>query len=234
LADKASQLLLAGLSRAAAEAAGLPLHCRKGTEGLFGGTSAAKLAARRCTDEGFLQAVRSEKRGKSTLEIYALTDKGLDHLLSQVSPKQVLEDFIRAVESRRTQVNDLVVAAKQMQSGLEALKLAAEKVLQQVHAPAPTPSSNGKHTAMFDLLPALARWHHSGAAEDCPLPELFRQASPSGHPTIGQFHDALRGLYDQHQIYLHPWTGPLYAIPEPPYAMLVGHEIAYYASIRKG
>ena len=28
------------------------------------------------------------------------------------------------------------------------------------------------------------------------------------------------------------WTGPLYAIPEPPLALLVGHEIAYYASPR--
>ena len=52
-------------------------------------------------------------------------------------------------------------------------------------------------------------------------------------PTIGHFHDSLRRLHEQEKIYLHPWTGPLYEIPEPPYALLVGHEIAYYASIRK-
>ena len=39
--------------------------------------------------------------------------------------------------------------------------------------------------------------------------------------------------HDLGKIYLHPWTGPLYDIPEPPYALLIGHEIAYYASIRK-
>ena len=51
--------------------------------------------------------------------------------------------------------------------------------------------------------------------------------------TIGEFQDALRRLHDLGKIYLHPWTGPLYDIPEPSYALLVGHEIAYYASIRK-
>jgi hypothetical protein len=57
-----------------------------------------------------------------------------------------------------------------------------------------------------------------------------RQASPG--LTIGQFQDGLRRLLDAGHIYLHPWTGPLYDIPEPPYALLIGHEIAYYASIR--
>jgi hypothetical protein len=50
--------------------------------------------------------------------------------------------------------------------------------------------------------------------------------------TIGQFHDGLRQLHDEGKIYLHPWTGPLYAMPEPPLALLAGHEIAYYASQR--
>jgi hypothetical protein len=233
LADKASQLLLAGLGRAAAEPTGLPLHGRKGAEGLFTGTAAGKVAAQRCKDEGYLQVVRTETRGKSNLEICALTDKGLAHLLGQVSAKQVLEDFIRAVESRQAQVDDLLGVARQMQAGLDALKLAAEKVLREVHVPALTPSTNGTHALKLDLLPFLTRWQESGAAEDCPLPELYRQAcSAAPRLTIGQFHDALRRLYDQQQVYLHPWTGPLYAIPEPPYAMLIGHEIAYYASVR--
>jgi hypothetical protein len=235
LADKASQLLLAGLGRAAAEPAGLPLHGRKGVEGLFTGTAAGKFAAQRCKDEGYLQIVRTEPRGKSKLEICALTEKGLAHLISQVSAKEVLEDFIRAVEARRTQINELLGAARHIQTGLDALKLTAERVLREVHAPSPAPSTNGTHALNLDLLPFLTRWQERGAAEDCPLPDLYRQASqPAPRLTIGQFHDALRRLHDQQQIYLHPWTGPLYAIPEPRYALLVGHEIAYYASVRKG
>ena len=50
--------------------------------------------------------------------------------------------------------------------------------------------------------------------------------------TVGRFHDALRQLYEMNRVYLHPWTGPLYEIPEPLYALLAGHEIAYYASPR--
>lgn len=84
------------------------------------------------------------------------------------------------------------------------------------------------------IVDRLASW--SGAAgEDCPLPELYRSlASASPAPSIGQFHDCLRELVEQGVIGLHPWTGPLYALPEPAYALLVGHGIAYYASLRRG
>ena len=64
---------------------------------------------------------------------------------------------------------------------------------------------------------------------DCPLPHLYRTLSEQ---TIGQFHDALRQLHSQQRIYLHPWTGPLCELPEPALALLVGHEVAYYASAR--
>ena len=65
------------------------------------------------------------------------------------------------------------------------------------------------------------------------MPELYRAASRDvAELTIGQFHDALRHLHAADAIYLHPWTGPLYDVPEPPYALLVGHEVAYYASRR--
>ena len=74
---------------------------------------------------------------------------------------------------------------------------------------------------------------HGGAPDDCPLPELYRRLRDV-HPalTIGQFHDGLRRLHEQEQVYLHPWTGPLYAMPEPAFALLIGHEVAYYASAR--
>ena len=65
------------------------------------------------------------------------------------------------------------------------------------------------------------------------MPELYRQARQSSpRLSIGHFHDGLRQLHEREQIYLHPWSGPLYEIPEPQYALLVGHEIAYYTSPR--
>jgi hypothetical protein len=82
------------------------------------------------------------------------------------------------------------------------------------------------------ILARLADW--SGAAgEDCSLPELYRLLSLlDAPPSIGEFHDCLRKLHADGTLYLHPWTGPLYALPEPAYALLAGHNIAYYASVR--
>jgi hypothetical protein len=238
LADKATQLILAALSRAVAEPAGVPLHGRTGAIGLFAGTASAKLAAQRCKEAGYLQTVRTETRGKSTREICAITEKGMAHLLSQVSPKQVLEDLIRVLDARQTQTRQLLESARQMQTTLDAVKVTAEKMLHQVQQPSSPPglavSTNGTHEPRVDFLPFLNRWQESSSSEDCPLPDLFRQGLQNEpQMTIGQFHDILRRLHDQERIYLHPWTGPLYAIPEPPYALLVGHEIAYYASARR-
>ena len=108
-----------------------------------------------------------------------------------------------------------------------------------------TPHMNG--TAVLDVSAALPRtdlaaavlarladWAASAnAGEDCPLPELYRGLSVlDPPPTIGAFHDCLRQLHADGAVYLHPWTGPLYALPEPACALLVGHGVAYYASPR--
>jgi DNA-binding PadR family transcriptional regulator len=103
-------------------------------------------------------------------------------------------------------------------------------------APIPEPVAVIDHESEAELdssiLSRLADW--SGAAgEDCPLPELYRSLSLlSSPPTIGEFHDCLRRLRADGAIHLHSWTGPLYAVPEPEFALLAGHGIAYYASLK--
>src|SRR5262245_30839190 len=103
LADKSTQAILEALRRAAADPTGVPLHSALSAPGLFAATAAARDLARRCVDEGFLRVVRTEHRGKSVEEFCAITDKGLDHLLRQTSPREVLEDLVRALEARRGQ-----------------------------------------------------------------------------------------------------------------------------------
>lgn len=245
LADKSTAQVLNALSRAIADPQGVPLHGRKDYPGLFAGNAAGRLAALRCKDEGYLRLVRTETRGKTTHEICAISEKGVAFLLSQVSPRQVLEDFIRALEMRQGQTSQLLATASEMQVSLDFLKTLAERALAQVQGQSSQSeahnlnngaiAASGHKCCEGHLLKLLALWNESGASEDCPLPDLYRQAHErSSHLTIGQFHDGLRRLYDQERLYLHPWTGPLYAIPEPAYALLVGHEIAYYASIRTG
>jgi hypothetical protein len=237
LADKPTQLILEALARAAAHPEGLPLHSGKGAPGLFAATSAGKLAAQRCKEVGYLRTVTSEPRAKSPIEISAITEKGLAYLLDQVSPKQVLEDFLRALEGRKNQLDQVLDSVRKMQSSLEGLKTTAEAVLHQIQAPGasgPAPSSNGCDPIPHEIETYLRHWHDSGATGDCALPELYRRVQQSAPQlTIGQFHDGLRRLKEQQRIYLHPWTGPLHELPEPGIALLAGHEIAYYASLRE-
>lgn len=89
-------------------------------------------------------------------------------------------------------------------------------------------------TSEVDLAPMiLSRLADWSEATDCPLPELYRSLSLlDAPPTIGQFHDCLRELAADGAISLPAWTGPLYAMPEPAYALMNGHGIAYYASLR--
>ena len=239
MADKASQMVLTALSRAAADGGGLPLHATRTAPGLFPSTALGKQAAQRCKDEGLLRPLSALMRdyhhgapgkGRAPAETYALTDKGFAYLFSQVSPRQVLEDLVRLLEERRAQVGELAALVGQMHQGFDALRSSVEKVLRQVPQSA-DPLANGTPHPVPELLALLDRWQASGASEDCPLPELYRQARACcAGLTIGHFHDELRRLHDAGQIYLHPWTGPLYEIPEPAYALLVGHLVAYYAS----
>ncbi len=272
MADKSTQTILSALSRAAASPGGAPLFAARGGAGLFPPTAAGKLAAQRCKDEGWLRsppaeaetlcpatagdvAVLVRPKAKAAVESCELTDKGLAWLLAQTSPRQVLEDFVRALEARQAQAADLLTALRRMQSGFDSLKASAETVLGQLARPESGPTGESllqrflrfrneptdcvhKPEARTDvqavLLTRLTEWQASGTSEDCPLPELFRRSRAVAPAlAVGAFHDGLRRLHEAGQVYLHPWTGPLHALPEPPFALLVGHEIAYYASRRQ-
>ncbi len=95
-----------------------------------------------------------------------------------------------------------------------------------------TKSRTINDTVPASILSRLADWSSTaGAGQDCPLPDLYRSLTVCDDLTVGRFHDGLRSLHAAKKVYLHPWTGPLYALPEPAFALLVGHEVAYYASL---
>jgi hypothetical protein len=247
LADKSTRLILEALGRAAAAPAGLPLHAGKSEPGLFPPTTLARAAADRCKDAGWLHVVRSETKGKLVREICALTDEGRRHLVRSANPRQVLEDFVRILEARQAEVTELTDNARAMRQSLAGMQAAIEQLLPRLsdnpaHVANGSPQiSRGAHASIptvedaltIEIKAKLTEWHAAaGGGQDCPLPELYRKLEPDARLSIGHFHDCLRRLHEENQIYLHPWTGPLYALPEPAYALLVGHEIAYYASVR--
>jgi hypothetical protein len=228
--------MLQALSRAAAEAQAVPLFAGRSSPGLFPTSAAGKQAAQRCRDEGYLLDAGPQQGAASRC---ILSDKGRAFLLSQLDPRPVLEDFVRVLESRQDQAAQLLAQVTQIQATLGAMRQHVGCVLEQVRRQEANGSLNGLFETFHEEAPAkavpdelagriveaLGRW---SKPDDCALPELFRQCGPT---TIGAFHDALRRLADD-RIHLHPWTGPLYAIPEPPYALLVGHNVAYYASLK--
>jgi len=237
LADKSNQLILEALHRAASEPAGVPLFASKKIPGLFPGGAGARPAAEQCRQLGFLRLAPARKLNGTTPETYAITEKGLDFLLSQLSPKQVLEDLARQFEQRQAQVQELSGSARTWLDEMASLRDVVEQALQALPAhgehAASARSNNIQASWLAETMACLRGWHVAHASGDCPLPELFRRArTTTPSLTIGVFHDGLRQLHEQQQIYLHPWTGPLYEIPEPACALLVGHEIAYYASHR--
>jgi len=242
LADKSTRLIFEALTRAAAEPAGVSLHAQKGEPGLFPATTLARAAAERAKADGLIEVIHTEPKGRTVREVCVLTNKGMHYLVREANPRQVLEDLVRALEDRQAAVAELAASATHMTAGLEAIRSAVEEILPRFILPAGNNgvSMNGTlipattsapDSRIADLKARLAEWHAaSGSTQDCPLPELYRKLEST--VSVGQFHDALRQLHDDHQIYLHPWTGPLYALPEPAFALMVGHEVAYYASIR--
>lgn len=233
MADRTTQLMLEGLGRAMAEPSGLPLFVSKSAPGLFPANPAGRLAAQASRDRGLLRVVSQEYRGRSPTELLALTESGLNFLLDQSNPRQILEDLIRTLDARRGQLDQLVATARQMQQSLDVFRGVVEKALQSLPGGTAPGAAGEQESADRVLMEALISWHSMRRSEDCPLPELFRRSQAAlPELSVGEFHDGLRQLHEQQRIYLHPWTGPLYAIPEPPFALLVGHEVAYYSSLR--
>ena len=257
MADKLSPLILDALTRAAVEPAGMPLFATKSESGLFPNTAVGKAAARKAQDDHYLHVSTGEPHSAT------ITEKGIDYLISEASPKEILEDFLRLLEDRRNEISNIQNTMSRFLGTLESMRGMISQVMPQVVAErtnlpklmltkrnvpvlvahrngalnsnvavidGPTPAENLAET----IYTRLEQWSaNAGIARDYPLADLYESLSFQGVPSVGTFHDALRELHADGRIYLHPWTGPLYSLPEPRMALLVGHEVAYYASIVK-
>ncbi len=261
VADKITHQIIDALTQLAAEPSGLPLYASKNEPGLFPNAASAKAAAQKCLADDLVCVAGTDTHGKTPRELYTLSEKGWEYLLAAVNPKQVLEDFVRVLESRQGEVSELLNTARRMADNLQGLKAAVARVLPTVgqtkftlpanrveslavasanantqsrheHA---TPTAVLEATPATELAPAILAYLADHAQPtDCTLPELFRALSLTDTFTIGEFHDCLRTLYAEGRVSLPAWTGPLYALPEPQFALLIGHGIAYYASLKNG
>ncbi|NBO92265.1 MAG: hypothetical protein EBV06_08125 [Planctomycetia bacterium] len=222
MTDKSSQLLLVGLTRALADPSGTALIAGRAAPGLFPCTTAGKQAAQRCRDEGYLT------------EDGRITDRGMYYLFNEVNPREILKDFVRVIESREKQIHELGAKVCTLLAGVEAMRGHLCHTLAHLEKQADLKAlcrdfyqRSDEEIAPTLLCCIAAR----KAPDDMSLPELYAQACKfKPGLTIGTFHDALRYLDARGQIRLHPWTGPLYEVPQPRFGLLIGHQISYYVS----
>src|SRR5262249_20198917 len=129
VADKLTQQIIEALTRVAAEPVGLPLYSSKADAGLFPNTAGAKPAAQKCLADDLLRVIGTSTTAKTPRDLYGLTEKGWEFLLAAVNPKQVLEDFVRVLETRQGEVGELLDTARRMADSLQGLKEAVARVL---------------------------------------------------------------------------------------------------------
>ena len=237
MAESSPQLIAEALQRALTAPEGLPLVSSKQVAGLFPAVAAGKEAAAEARAAGLVRVLRTETKAKATLEYCTLTEKGLAYLLEQSSPRPVLESLLRALDACQSRIDGWIAGVNENRRYLHEVRGLAERVLNHLQQPSATLPSWARNGHAFDpqirVIELLREWHAAGKIGDYPLPDLFEKVrASSAKLTLGHFHDALRSLHDRLEIYLHPWTGPLHELPRPESSLLVGHEVAYYASLR--
>lgn len=247
--DKEEFALIQALKQALAESGEQRLYRSGKLPGLFPtktGTNAA--AAARAVGEGLLEVVRTDEKGKLTVEWARLTPAGVSFLHAHESPRAVLEELHAALQTTKDGVpvwldgmrqemqglsDRLAVEMDKLLHRLDALSQRVEEALRRADADVPALEDGVARAVPWaaDVIGHLDRRRQSGQAGDCPLPELFaalRQRRPN--VTLAEFHDGLRRLDDLRAISLRPFAGKPEELSEPEYALLDGAAMLYYAS----
>ena len=116
---------------------------------------------------------------------------------------------------------------------LDALSERVEEALRRADAIGPALPNGVAESVPWavEALGYLDRRKNSGAADGCPLPELFaavRRSSPE--LSLGDFQTGLRRLGDHKALKLLPFEGPADKLPEPEFALLDGADVLFYAA----
>jgi hypothetical protein len=250
--DRVHLALIDALKQALAEAGEQRLYRSGKLPGLFAtrtGTSAE--AAARALGDGLLEVVRSEIKGKLTVEWVRLAPAGVSFLHAHESPRAVLEELHGALQTTKAGVpvwlegmqqevqalsGRLAEEMQKLLHRLDALSQRVDEALRRAEGGGPA-LANGVAAAVpwaADVLAYLDRRRDSGAAGGCPLPELFA-ALRARQPglSLTEFHDGLRRLSDYKAVALAPFAGPPEQLAEPEYALLDGATVLYYARREK-
>ncbi len=245
--DKGTAILVEALKQALAEPREQRLYRSGKLAGLFAGRTGANAeAAARALRDGLLEVVRTEVKGRVTIDWVRPTPQAVDFVLAQESPVRALRDFQATLQVTRDRLPDwLADMRRQLQElsdhlgeefrrwthRLDTLSLRVEEALRRAEA-GESPKANGQPGAWAaDALAYLDRRRQGGAGDHCPLPELFA-ALRRDHAGLSMkaFHEGLRRLHDRRALRLVPFAGLPTELPEPEYALLDGATVLYYVA----
>jgi hypothetical protein len=246
--DRGSQILVEALQQALAQGDDQRLYKSGKLEGLFPsrsgtGGDAAALALR----DGLLEVVRTEVKGRTTIEWVRLTPRGVDFLHDHQSPAAALNELRHSLRLNHQAVpiwldemraglhameQRLAADAQKWQQRLEALTRRAEDTLRRMDEAIPLlPHDLAEaYPWAIDALNYIDRRQSGGATTDCPLPELFAALTRAhSRLSIMVFHEGLRRLHERRAIRLQP-ANALVDLPQPEFALFDGGKVLYYAA----
>jgi hypothetical protein len=246
--DKLTEILIAALKQAMAQPGEQRLFRSGKLPGVFASrTSASADASAQSLREGLLEVVRTETKGKTTIEWVRATPKGVDFLHQHESPVRAMNELRAALQLTQEGIPGWVVEIRQhlqvlatrlteevqaVTHRLEALSQRVAEGLKRADGLVPA-LPDGTAAAVpwaQEALDYLERRRAGGVLNQCPLPELFTALrEKQAELTVKDFHGGLRRLHDRGVLRLLPFEGGA-ELPEPEYALLDGAAVYYYVA----
>jgi hypothetical protein len=246
--DKSTEILITALKQALAEPGEQRLFRSGKLAGLFGsrlGPSAE--ASARALRESLLEVVRTETKGKTSVEWVRATPKGVAFLHQHESPVRAMDELRAALELtqdgipvwigeiRRTLQDLATRLTEEVQAITHRLDALSQRVTEGLKradglVPALPDGTAGAIPWAQQVLDYLDHRRAGGVLSRCPMPELFaalREANPE--LAMKDFHVGLRRLHDRGVLRLLPCEDSA-ELPEPEYALLDGAAVYYYVA----
>lgn len=244
MTETVTQLLVAALKQGLAEPGEQRLFRSGKLAGLFASrVGASGEAAAQALHDGLLEVVRTEVKGKTSIEWVRPTPRAVEFLHEHQSPRQALQDLLAVLQSTQTgmprwlsevqagfqaQLRQIAEDWQRWQHRLDTLAGQVEQALRRLEADG---SDNGSSTVPWrqQAIRYLERRDQGQGTAKCPLPELFAALRTQWPDlSVTQFHDGLRRLRDQRAVRLLPFDRPLTELAEPEFALPDGLETLFY------
>ncbi len=241
--DPVHSILLDALRTAAGHAGELRLYRSGKLPGVLAARTAAHAqAATQALRDGLIEVVRTETRGKTTVEFVRVTPRGVDFVLQHDSPARAMDELRDVLALNAQQLPAWVAEMRQELDSLsrrvldevarigQRLDRLAQHVETVLHHAAQTQQSAPAPWTQA-AIEYLAGRHGMTGQATCPLPELYAALHARQFAlAIKEFHTGLRRLQDDGLVRLLPHAadgGP----PEPEFALPNDGAVLYYVEL---